>query len=106
MTDLAPNREAPGLDGSVRKAHYGPGRQPWDDIVEAGWGPAFAAGCVLRYLRRDKAQAHSLESARWYYRQLYRRGADGPALNDWAVTLHQLDDLLTQAELRLVRREP
>ena len=49
-----PDREALGSDGTTRKAHYGQGKQPWDYIVEAGWAPEFAAGCVLRYLRRDK----------------------------------------------------
>lgn len=56
-----------GADGTVRQDHYGAGRQPWDDIVDAGWGPAFAAGNVLKYLRRpDKNPLdpvrHSLEA--------------------------------------------
>jgi len=57
-------------DGTVRKSHYGPGRQPWDDIMAAGWGAPFAASCVLRYLRRDKEPEHSIKSARWYYTRL------------------------------------
>lgn len=65
-----PDRAAPGEDGTVRKAHYGDGRQPWDDIRDAGWAPAFAAGCVLRYLRRAKDREHSIESARWYWERL------------------------------------
>jgi hypothetical protein len=64
------DRAEPGADGSVRKAHYGEGEQPWDLIVHAGWGAEFAAGCVLRYLRRTKDPAHSLESARWYWERL------------------------------------
>lgn len=56
--------------GDGRKSHYGAGRQPWDDIVEAGWGPSFAAANVLKYLRRTKAPEHSLESARWYWTRL------------------------------------
>jgi hypothetical protein len=66
MTDdrTFPDRDAPGPDGTVRKAHYGDGVQPWDLIVAAGWAPEFAAGCVLRYLRRTKDPDHSLESAR------------------------------------------
>jgi hypothetical protein len=106
--DLDANREARGADGSVRKAHYGPGRQPWDDVVARGWGPGFAAGCVVRYLRRDKRPKHSLESARWYYRQMYARAAqalDGPTA-PWAEALHGLEDLLTQDELVRLRREP
>ena len=54
------NRDELGEDGTVRKAHYGSGRQPWDHIKAAGWGPEFAAGCVLRYLRRTKDPEHSL----------------------------------------------
>lgn len=53
-----------GADGTVRKAHYGESRQPIDDIFAAGWGPAFCAGNVLKYLRRTKEPEHSLESAR------------------------------------------
>lgn len=53
-----------------RKKHYGEGRQPWDDIVDAGWAAEFAASNVLKYLRRDKEHEHSLESAKWYYDRL------------------------------------
>lgn len=56
--------------GVARQDHYGSGRQPWDDILDAGWAPEFAAGNVLKYLRCDKARAYSVESARWYYRRL------------------------------------
>lgn len=108
MTDLDQDREARGADGTVRKAHYGDDRQPWDDIVDRGWGPAFAAGCVTRYLRRDKRVEHSLESARWYYRQLYHRAAQamGEPTAHWAEALHSLEDLLTLDELKLLRGEP
>ena len=71
---LFPNRAEIGLDGSVRKAHYGDGRQPWDDIKFAGWAPEFAAGCVLRYMRRTKDREHSIESARWYWERLQEMG--------------------------------
>lgn len=53
--------------GDGRKAHYGPGEQPWDTTLKLGWGPHAAAAHVLRYLRRDKAVEHSLQSARVYY---------------------------------------
>lgn len=52
---------------SDRKPWYGEGRQPIDDIMEAGWGPEFCAGNVLKYLRRTKSPEHSLESARVYF---------------------------------------
>lgn len=67
---IAKNRDEPGQDGTVRKAHYGAGKQPWDTMVEKGWAVHFAAGTVLRYLRRDKEPEHSLESARWYFARL------------------------------------
>jgi len=56
--------------GDGRKAHYGPGKQPWDTALERGWAPAAAAFNVTRYLRRDKLLKHSEESARVYFRWL------------------------------------
>jgi hypothetical protein len=63
-------------DGTVRKVHYGDGRQPWDDIVELGWAPEFAAANILKYLRRTKDPEHSLASARWYLAALRNLVAD------------------------------
>jgi hypothetical protein len=57
-------------DGSIRQDHYGSGHQPWDDIKDQGWAPEFAAGNILKYLRRSKNEEHSLKSARWYWAQL------------------------------------
>ena len=56
--------------GIARKVHYGEGRQPWDDIMEAGWGPAFAAANVLKYLRRNKSVEDSRKKAMWYWHRL------------------------------------
>jgi hypothetical protein len=53
--------------GDGRKAHYGAGRQPLDDIVEQGWGPAFCAGNIVKYLRRDKQVEDSRAKAKWYW---------------------------------------
>lgn len=64
-------------DGTVRQDHYGSGRQPWDDIVDNGWGVAFAAGNVLKYLRRTKHPEHSLESAKWYWTRLHEFAHEG-----------------------------
>jgi hypothetical protein len=61
--------------GIPRMDHYGEGRQPFDDILDAGWAPKFAAGNVLKYLRRTKAPEHSLESARWYWARLNEMAA-------------------------------
>lgn len=98
---LAPNRAKLGAGGEARKAHYGDGEQPWDAIVASGWGPAFAAGCVVRYLRRDKAREHSLESARWYYARLVEGVATRPGeatSAEWQRALDRLELILTQAE--------
>ena len=65
------DRSTPGTLGEPRKAHYGAGRQPWDIILDAGWAPEYAAGNVLKYMRRTKDPEHSLESARWFYARLY-----------------------------------
>lgn len=64
--------EIEGIDGTTRKAHYGAGRQPWDDIKDFGWGPAFAAGNALKYVRRAAAKngEDDLKKARWYYDEL------------------------------------
>ena len=104
---LAPNRDAPGADGTTRKAHYGPGKQPWDTTVERGWGPHAAAFCVIRYLRRDKAPEHSLESARWYYARLFESAVSEVEVNGpWTKAFHELEDELTQDELKSVRAQP
>jgi hypothetical protein len=91
-----PDRVEPGDDGSRRKAHYGEGKQPWDHICDAGWAPEFAAGCVLRYLRRTKDPEHSIESAQWYWAQLERLAEQGYA----RYVLGQLRLMLTPDELK------
>lgn len=55
---------------TVRKTYYGAGRQPWDDILAQGWGPEFAAGNVLKYIRRIKTPEDDLKKARWYAEEL------------------------------------
>lgn len=104
---LAPIREGQG-DAYPRKIHYGPkGKQPWDDMLAFGWGPHFAGGCILRYLRRDKAVEHSRESAVWYYNRLYD-GAygklPGPStVGEWSAVLYRIELSLTDEEMRIVR---
>jgi hypothetical protein len=92
-------------DGSTRKSHYGTGRQPWDDIVDLGWGPAFAAGNVLKYLRRTKDPDADLKKARWYFEWLWKRAAlnsgflDSDSENDLArLALARLRAILTTDE--------
>lgn len=110
---LAATREASGIDNTTRKAHYGDGEQPWDVIVLMGWGPAFASGNVLKYLRRSKHPEHSLESAAWYYARLVegmikelKSGKDyidyTPKLS-WSAAFHMLECELTQEERARVR---
>lgn len=83
------------VDDSERKEHYGPARQPWDDIVDLGWAPEFAAANVLKYLRRTKDRYHSVESARWYYARLSEMNA--------VRILSQLRGTLTGEELDILR---
>ena len=99
---LAPVRD-PG-EAVPRKAHYGQGIQPYDIIVAEGWGPAFAAANVVKYIRRTKSPEHSLESARWYYARLYE-GASGPieSRGDWESALSRLELLLTKDEVVRLR---
>jgi hypothetical protein len=70
------DRVEPGADGSVRKAHYGDGKQPWDTIKELGWGPEFAAANVLKYLRRTKDVEGSRQKALWYKARLVEMMSD------------------------------
>ncbi len=59
-----------------------------------GWAPEFAAGCVLRYLRRDKDHEHSIESARWYWRQLIKISDDSqPHVPGWERAPRIFQDL-------------
>jgi hypothetical protein len=96
---------APRADGTLRQAHYGSGRQPWDDIVVAGWGPAFAASSILKYLRRTKDPEHSITSARWYYAQLeamadaQRAMGGGNAID----VINRLRSLLTEEEMARIK---
>lgn len=88
--------------GFERKAHYGSGRQPIDDIEDAGWGAAFCAGNALKYVRRHAAKngADDLEKFRWYYQRLAVSAEAGtPAF----YVLQQLNTLLTAEELRFVQ---
>lgn len=106
---LQQNRESAGADGTTRKAHYGDGIQPWDTMVTLGWAPYFAAASILKYVRRTKDPEHSLESARWYYAQLYKfAAAEGkvyprPGSGPCERILGTLEGELTQDELERLR---
>lgn len=64
--------EIVGIDGTVRKAHYGEGKQPWDVMKELGWAEDFAAANVLKYIMRHAAKngQDDLDKARWYWDRL------------------------------------
>ena len=108
--DYHPKGKEPGHvadDGSVRKDHYGPGRQPWDDIVDAGWGPAFAAGNALKYVRRAAAKngEDDLAKGRWYYNEMIKRIA-GEVNGPWTMAFDVLEELLARDERKLLRAPP
>lgn len=107
---IAKEPEIKGIDGTVRKAHYGEGRQPWDDIKDAGWAPDFAAGNALKYVRRHEAKngQDDLDKGRWYFAELIKM-SDGPlesmeANRAWLV-LRQLRARLTTSELALLENK-
>jgi hypothetical protein len=94
------------IDGTTRKAHYGSGPQPWDHIKAAGWGPEFAAGNTLKYVRRyaNKNGADDLEKGRWYYNELIRMcAASEDSWKQAASVFLRLELLLTQDERKLLR---
>ena len=91
-----------------RKLHYGQGKQPVDTIRELGWAPEFFAGNVLKYLRRDKAREHSVQSARVYYGWLqelaHAKNVDDAGYRVRDV-LFRLDGELSEEELQLITKE-
>jgi hypothetical protein len=82
-------------DGTVRKSHYGSGRQPWDDAKDDGRAEDFAAVCVLKYLRRTKPDPNDLNDARWYYARLHELTMNSLRAEE---DLAWLDRLLTPEE--------
>jgi hypothetical protein len=125
------------IDDSERKSWYGAGRQPFDVIVEdTPWAVGFCTGNILKYLRRHGKQplndqwfdvwvpkyrqeqakaaaitysyAHSLESARWYYRHLRKWAADNDHAHNVMARLSLellFDRLLTDAEKKMLMLE-
>lgn len=97
----------------ARAAHYGDGVQPWDHIVASGWGPAFAAGNALKYVRRHAAKngEDDLKKGRWYYHELIgmaasEHEADVPVGQGVASgALARLELLLVQDERALLRKK-
>ena len=96
--------EITGIDGTTRKAHYGAGRQPWDDIKDLGWGAEFAAGNALKYVRRHKAKngADDLAKGRWYFAELTKLAL---AKARATQVLHELLGAITPEERKLLDPE-
>jgi hypothetical protein len=58
-------------DGTVRKQHYGSGKQPWDFFIENHIAFEFALGCLIRCVRRDASikgseRDEDIKKGRWY----------------------------------------
>lgn len=88
------------VDGSERESYYGDGRQPWDDIVEAGLGPAFAAASILKYMRRTKGEREKdLIKARWYFARLTYLYISNDSNAETRRAFEWLGRLLTNEEL-------
>lgn len=113
--------DAPAI--GARAAHYGDGVQPWDHIRTAGWGPEFAAGNALKYVRRyqNKNGEDDLAKGRWYYHELVQMvaevahyGEDRAAGERKALgsivhagrVLNTLEFMLTTEERSLMRAVP
>lgn len=104
---VEPERTA--ADGTIRKQHYGDGKQPWDDMLTLGWAPYFAAGSALKYVRRykNKNGDDDLAKGRWYFARLKEMfmGADNNNAQNAVVVFNQLLKELSFAEVDLMDRE-
>lgn len=68
--------EFTSADGTVRKSHYGSGKQPWDIMVEMNIGFEYALACMLKYIRRDSSmkgvdREADLKKAVWYSQRVH-----------------------------------
>lgn len=88
-------------NGVARKDHYGADKQPWDTIKEKGWDSFFAAGNVIKYLRRTKEPDKDLEKARWYYDRLMEAALNDPTGRASAISTSLGRELTTEEQLRL-----
>ena len=79
-------------------------RAIWDDIVKAGWGPGYAGGSILGYLRHPwtSRDPRAEPIARWLYRQMVEHASieeEGPShTGAWTRALAELWEWLTPAE--------
>lgn len=97
-----------GQDGTKRKDYYGEGEQPWDTMVKRGWAAYFAAGCILKYLRRKKEGqlAHDQESICVYFNWLSKLAEEKDIIEgEMAADIVEelLNEELTNEELHLLQ---
>lgn len=95
--------------GDGRTAHYGDGKQPWDDCLEEGWAHPGAAFSILRYLRRSKMPERDLQAAKVYFgwlKELAKKDKEGTALVGTMIggSLHVFRRLV-RCKLTAVERE-
>lgn len=91
------------IDQSGRQDYFGEGRQPWDEIVDVGFGPQFAAGSILKYIRRTKGEREKdIAKAAWYWARLIELSED--RVNETAArdALQWLNARLTLAEVEVI----
>lgn len=88
-----------------RAAHYGAGRQPWDDMLDVGWAPVFAAASALKYVRRyqNKNGEDDLKKGRWYYHEIITH-VSGEVNGPWTAAFIDLEELLTVDERIILRQ--
>lgn len=92
------------VDDADRQTYYGDGRQPWDEIVAGGFGAAFAAGSILKYLRRTKGEREKdVEKARWYWTRLADMSVSKQT-DDILDAMAWLGKTLTPAETSLLTK--
>lgn len=98
-------------DGTVRQSYYGNGKQPWDEMKGGSLASPFAAGSVLKYMRRTKGErAADIEKAVWYYNELLKMAngkGDSPHTSGVLITTGQiylrwLQSRLTADELQII----
>lgn len=90
-------------DGTVRKRHYGDGEQPWDVMIRTHLAGGFAAGSVLKYVRRTKEPDEDRKKAVWYWRELNKLAHAPDVINATARAARRtLLSILTAEELSLL----
>jgi len=107
---MASKSEFESKDGTTRKTYYGAdGRQPWDYIKAEGWGAAFAAGNVLKYMKRAPNKgdrADDTKKAQWYWAELNKLAEmpEKPTGND-AISVRRAKEAIGRVVKLLTKDE-